>query len=413
MPWNDRIKQGTYQSPEGNTIVFQSENVSKTFDKQTAAFNFPDGSGTLVQDNGATSKRYPLRIFFWGDDHDLEAEAFESALRETGAGILTHPFYNVDLNVVPFGQVHQRDDLKTAANQTIFEVTFWETVPGAFLSAQKNAPSEVITSIDEFNESLAEEFAENLQNDTIGQQAQAAGVYTSLLNGAKSGLKSVADVQQDVASAFETVSTSINDGIDVLIGKPLTLAFQTAIMMQLPARAADLITARLSAYRDLLDSILGKGTYIPDLDSSNANEYQSNRVYATTAITGSILSVVNNQFETKAQALSAAEEIQAQMDSFTAWQDLNNTSLSVIDTGGAYQQLTEAVSIATGFLVEISFTLKQERTITLGGPRSIIDLCAELYGVVDEKLDFFISSNDLSGAEILEIPRGRQIVYFV
>ena len=79
----------------------------------------------------------------------------------------------------------------------------------------------------------------------------------------------------------------------------------------------------------------------------------------------------------------------------------------------AYQRLQEAVAITAGFLVEISFTLKQESIIILDRPRTIVDLVAELYGTVDDELDFFITSNNLSGSEILELPKGREIVYYI
>jgi len=44
----------------------------------------------------------------------------------------------------------------------------------------------------------------------------------------------------------------------------------------------------------------------------------------------------------------------------------------------------------------------------------VIPLVAELYGEVDAPLDFFIRSNNLTGDEILlEIPKGREIVYYI
>ena len=129
--------------------------------------------------------------------------------------------------------------------------------------------------------------------------------------------------------------------------------------------------------------------------------------------TGSVLSVVNNQFATKTEALEAAETILAQFDALTEWRDDNFTSLGEIDTGTSYQQLLEAVALTAGFLVEISFTLKQERHLILNRNRTIIDLVAELYRSIDDNLDFFITSNNLSGSEILELPAGREIVYYV
>ena len=33
--------------------------------------------------------------------------------------------------------------------------------------------------------------------------------------------------------------------------------------------------------------------------------------------------------------------------------------------------------------------------------------------LIDENLDFLINSNNLTGSEILELPRGREVVYYV
>lgn len=86
---------------------------------------------------------------------------------------------------------------------------------------------------------------------------------------------------------------------------------------------------------------------------------------------------------------------------------------AVIDTGESYQQLQNIVALTSGFLLELSFSLAQERSFTLQKPRTVIDLVAELYGGVDEFLDFFVESNSLSPFEVLEIQAGRKIVYYV
>ena len=126
-----------------------------------------------------------------------------------------------------------------------------------------------------------------------------------------------------------------------------------------------------------------------------------------------MVSVVNNRFNTKSEAIEAADALLTQFQDVTDWRDNNFESLAEVDTGEAYQKLQEAVALTAGFLVEISFTLKQERRIVLDRARTIIDLAAELYGSVDDQLDFLINSNSLTGSEILELPRGREIAYYV
>ncbi len=84
MSWNDRLREAAYTSPDGTRLTFHYENVSRTFDKKTSSFEFPDADGTYIQDTGHSGRRYPMRLFFWGDDYDIDAEAFDALLRERG-----------------------------------------------------------------------------------------------------------------------------------------------------------------------------------------------------------------------------------------------------------------------------------------------------------------------------------------
>lgn len=414
MAWNDRIREAAYTSPSGVRTAFAYENVSKTVEKKTTGFEFPDANGTYVQDLGHTGRRYPLRVFFWGDDHDLEADAFEAALLETGDGRLEHPRYGM-VDVVPFGQIKTRDDLKTAANQSILEVTFWATIGLVYPTVQSDPAAAVVAAINEYNAAASAEFETVIDLDSAVEQATFKNTYENLLGGAESGLQAIADVQDNVRSQFNAIVDSVNQGIDILVAQPLTLAFQTSLLIQAPARALTSIEARLNAYSDLASAIIsGDGAVVaPSGDSRSLNEFRTNDLYASGYVTGSVVSVLNMQFVTKADAIRAAEAILEQFQAVAAWRDDNFRSLSEVDTGAAYQQLQEAVALAAGFLVDISFSLKQERGIILTRNRTIIDLSAELYGAVDSELDFFISSNNLSGSEILELPKGREIVYYV
>lgn len=415
MAWNDRIREAAYTSPSGERLTFGYENVSKKIDKKTTGFEFPDADGTFVQDLGHTGRKYPLRVFFWGDDYDQEADAFEAALLERGTGKLEHPIYGT-VDVVPFGTITRRDDLKTGANQAVLEITLWETIGLIYPAAQTDPGSAVLSAVDDYNAALASEFEEVTSLNSAVDAATFKNDYQALLDSAASVMESLLIPSGgEVAQQFNAILDSINQGIDVLIAQPLTLAFQTAALIQSPARSLANITARLDAYRNLADSITSGDDAVatPSLDASSSNKFHTNDLYASTYVTGSVVSVVNNQFTTKTEALEAADAVLTQLADVVAWRDDNFQSLGEVDTGGAYQQLQEAVALTAGFLVEISFSLKQERSIILDRNRTIIDLVAELYGSVDDQLDFLINSNNLSGSEILELPKGREIVYYV
>ena len=414
MNWQTRIREAAYNSPSGARFTFDYENVSQSIEKKTTSFDFPDANGTYIQDLGNTGRRYPLRMFFWGNDYDQEVEAFEAALLERGIGKLEHPIYGVK-NVVPFGVITRRDDLKTAANQAVLDVTFWETIDLLYPAAQTDPGSSVLSAIDEFNAAVSGQFEELLNIDTASLRATFENNYTALLDTTKDGLQAIADVQDNVRTQFNAINDSINAGIDILVAQPLTLAFQTTQLIQAPARALTSIRDRLNAYGNLASSIIsGDGAVVsPGLDAKNSNQFHTNDIYVSTYVTGSVVSTVNNQFVTKVDALEAAEVVLSQFEQVTDWRDENFQSLEQVDTGESYQKLQEAVALCAGFLVEISFSLKQERSIVLDRSRTIVDLAAELYGEVDEQLDFLISTNNLSGSEILELPRGREIVFYV
>ena len=415
MTWEDRLQEAAYTAPGGRRVVFAYEDVSKTFEKKTTAFEFPDGDGTYVQDLGPTGRRFPLRVFFTGSDHDLQADEFEDMLREVGIGRLEHPRYGV-FDAMPFGTVSQIDQLKTAANQTAFEVAFWETTRLAYLEGSEDLAAGVLSALSGYNDAAAGSLAAGVDLRSAIQRVTFKNTITRLLDNVSAFLAPVAAAEATVRQQFGNLVDGVANSVTVLLGDPLTLAFQITQTITAPARAAGDVSDRLSAYADLFSSIIGGDgarTAQTSTRGTERNTFYVRDTYAATAVSGSVLAVVNGTFTTRPEALAAAEEILDQFEAFTEWRDDRAAALSLVDTGAAYQQLQEAVSLAASFLVSVSFSLKQERRTVLTRARTIVDLAAELYGEVDGALDYLISTNRLTGSEILELPRGREIVYYV
>lgn len=405
MGWEERLKDAVYVTPSGARLPFFYEDVRRMGDRHGSPHNFPDVKGTYVDpDGGHSGRRFPLRAIFWGDDCDLQADAFEAGLFENGIGTIEHPMYGT-ADVVPLGEIARNDRLVTRANEATVTVTLWETTGLIYPTGQTDPASEVAGAVIGFNAAAAGIFESLLDLDTAGARANFKSGFQIVLDTTSAALEGIAKTNSETQQQFDAIVSSINQGIDTLVSEPLTLAAQTVLMIQAPARASAGIVARLDAYGNLAAAIVNRAG-----GPTSDNDFHTQDLYASAYVTGSVVSVVNTQFETKREAIEAAEAVLAQMDAVTEWRDLNFPG---IDTGESYQQLRSAVDLAAGFLVEISFTLQQERIIVLDRARSIIDLTAELYGEIDGKLDFLINSNGLSGAEIIELPVGRSIVYYV
>jgi prophage DNA circulation protein len=429
--WENRIREAAYTSPSGIRITFDFEDVSRETTKRTADFDFPNVDGAYVQDNGFGSRRYPLRCIFSGKTHDLEATAFEAALLERGVGKLEHPFYGPPFNVVPFGDITRRDDLVSGANQTIVEVTFWTTVGAIYPTGAAEPKDEIQTALDGFNVAAAQQLANSTNLIGALNKANAKASIRKFLGDVSSALQSVSSTVASVRRQVAEAQATIQEGLDVFVGQPLLLAQQISDLIQSPGRALAGIESQLDAYGALEQKIFGEskadpageliaGTVLALRIQQIANDFHLSQHFAMAAVSGSVLAVTGATFTTKPEALSAAETVQAQFDSlvavrdagFVALQGIDTVAGYQIDTGDAMQALSRAVALTVGFLVEISFTLVPERRVVLDRARTIVDLAAELYASVDDKLDFLIATNNLTGDQILELQPGTSIVYY-
>ena len=411
MTWQDRLLECEITSPSGAVFTLDFEDMSNSVDARTTSFNFPDAPGTLVQQSGITGRTFPLRLFLWGEDYDLQADAFFNALGEQGRFTFQHPQYGT-FQTVPVGSITRNDALKTAANQAVFEITLIETITEVYPTSALDAQSQALQTLDLYNQAQAAFFEDKTDLDTAIERVSLENAHLDFLDTVSEALEPVAAAVDSVADTFAAVQDSITNSIDVLVGEPVTLAAQTLRLIQEPGNILAGTRARLTAYTNLIES-LASGTLETTTDGRNANTFLSNDVFATGALSAQCLTLLNNDYTTRSETVDAANGLLDNLDTLNTWRENNFTSLGLVDTGGSYQQILALVGQTVGFLVAQSFGLAQERRIILDRNRNIVELCAELYNEIDDRLEFFIVSNDFTGSEILEVERGREVVYYV
>lgn len=406
MAWQDRLQKAAYVAPSGTRIEFAYEDVSQSFDKKTGAFEFPNVEGTLVQEHGNTGRRIPFTIFISGNDYDIQANAFDEALRQSGVGTLEHPIYG-SIRVVPFGPITRRDDLLSASNQAVFEVQFWETIESNYPQAVTGSRSGVLEKIGLANTANINGFAGRLNLSLAGAKTLFKSTYLSAVNGINTTLGPVAEKLEDANNEFSSIFQGIVTGIDQLVETPSLMASQVIQLAQTPAQVAQSIRSKISTYTSLANTAL--------ISVDKLSDFSLNDMLSTSYIGGSILSALSGEFDTRTSAIAVADDLATQFDAWTAWREAQLESLGEIDSGESYQATLDAFNSAQRFIVSTSFDLAQERAIVLTSPRSAVDLCAQFYGnLEDETLNFFINSNRLTGSEIYdEIPAGRKIVYYI
>lgn len=436
--WRKRLKPGIYKSPSGISIRFQYVDLSMEFDLRGTPWEFPQVNDAYIQKKGFGPRKYPLICYFSGDNCDLEAQAFIAALCEPGQGFLHHPLYGSLNNVVPFGTVKRTDAVTTAGNQTIVEVTFWTTTGAVYPNSDPSSVDEIASALKGFDLAAAQAFNTRMKMDKAALRVGAIATIKGGLKKFSSAMSAVSNSVTAIRREVQDGLDALNFGMDVLIGQPLLLAQQISNLIKTPGRAIAGIGSRLDGYGRMIDAIVGSpaanpgeqfgsGTSLLQRRDSVGNDFHSSDLMVMNAVAGSIVAATSRPaagspatFTTRTQAIAAADVIAQQFDDMVKFRDdgfaalggIADVSETRVDTGESIQALQVVTALAVGFLVQTSFGLQPEQSITIDRDRTIIDLSAQLYDKVDEKLNLIIDTNNLSGDEILELKMGRSIVYF-
>ena len=208
-----------------------------------------------------------------------------------------------------------------------------------------------------------------------------------------------------VAKVKSTIRQSIERGIRVLIRDPVALARQTQRLFQTVATPVTPSRTRLPSY----------GTQVALFTQNTATTgpaLANGDLYASGLSVARAQAALNTEFLRRPDAVDAAEEVLNTIDDLAAWRDESYIAVDTVDPGASWQATQDALAFVAGALVSQSFDLAVERSIVLTSERTIIDVAFEVYGTVDDRLDDLINDNDLSGDEIVELPRGREVVYY-
>jgi hypothetical protein len=401
------MREAAYTSPSGERLPFTYEDVTQEFDRHTKAFNFPNHDGTFVQDLGRSGRRFPLQVIFHGADYDQEALLFEQLVSERGVGRLEHPMYGV-INVIPVGTVSRSDKLKSAGNQAIINITFFETGDVVFPDVNVDPVAAIRQQVIALNDRAVDKFNTELNLESLSAKndlnRNTLIVADKVDNEIASWVVNDPVINQQYTTTLESLRSAIRDTSG--FPDPGILAGQLALIFELPAQSSLVsIFTRLRSYRTLTESVISTVVNF-------RNDMFFLDLMCLLGLTGSALSAVSNTYTKAPDVFNAVEQVLDLFDEVTEWRDEQYEEQDALDTGELYDSVQKIVAIATGYLLQISFTVAQEHRVTLSRDRNVVELVMELYGSIDS-LDFFIETNDLTGDEIISLPQGLEIVYYL
>lgn len=442
MALDDELQEAAYTSPSGKRQTFIYENVSRETDLKTATFIFPEMDGAYVQSLGFGAKTFPLKCIFWGAKCKKEADSFEKLLCERGHGILEHPVYG-KINVVPTGKIKRVDNIIDGDNEASVEVTFSETLVDSDNSVSEAATEdELNVAIDDFEESAVSDFADKIKVDSVEDKMQLQAVLKNQTDATFKGVEKLAatDVKKkkdylkwlkDAKSFLSGIENDI-DKIGMYANEIARTIIKTA---RLPSRIAINALAKIAGYSSMIKDIANNVKADPFGFKAVSNQYAATSLAwggmiaslsfglaATAQEQGGKSKAVsedaengyNGGFSSRSEVLEVEAQIAALFDEYSLYVDSQNKKNAFIDTGENYEKLLNVVVTSLKALEEAAFNLPVIRIITLDRDRQLFELLAELYGADGfNRQDQFINDNKLTADEIVLIPMGREVRYYV
>lgn len=418
MSYADRRKQVVWTSPSGKKFTLETDgkikysrkrkgevknNPTRSYGKKNnrTSYKTINMSDDTFQDMGVSGRDFSLKIYFFGDNHDIEANKFEVAYCEYGKSKLQLPYGN--MMTVQALDIDFEQDTVDRTSITEVNISFHQCGGNIYPIAKASKSSSLKKNISQMQATLSENFAETVNN--LEDKQAFADRWSQNLD--KLSQKFV-DIQ---SSDFMSILWDIKS--QNILNNPLVMSTQLGMLLKKGFLTYESVSDVISSVSDLISD------FLPDSGASKS-EYTSDDLYLKSTIIAGCDVVSDSNFETRKDAVDAAENIQDINDQYVEQsqeieqiinEKLEDTIISEVDT-------TEIVNETIASVIEKSDDLKIEKTITLNDNSNPLMIAFEYYPDMfksdpDAAIEYVNKTNNFIGDDFFFLEKGRKIVIYV
>ena len=417
-----RLRPGRYTSPSGAEHLFQFDSLLRSRSKNVVAHSMPDTDDTVLQDMGSSLQVFPMDIYFIGENCDTEADAFYASLFERYTpdtpGILHHPRWG-DVTVMPFGAPEQSETFSGGGGGiSRITVEFRET---RSLSSRRGSTLSTAGVLDDVKK-IDVSALDKAQAMVGATKAQYAKFKQSIRNKVKivtGFIDGVTDLTSDISDEIDALTQGLyalidTDASPVLILSQIGMIYTT--IAQVPATGLAMIESYIEMAASIIDSY-GSDIAVASTNGERTSIALSYQYVGTMAVSCSALAAASTTYEIRDQVATAVDSLS---DQYTAYLAQMDAAVASIDDGvenmftpdhDIGSDLQGAIYDTQALLMDRAFSLAVARLYRLTAPSDPLTEAWLRYGDLD-RLSFYCSTNKIVGDEFIEIPAGRELVYY-
>lgn len=380
-------------------------------------------SNDTFTDLGIGGRDITLECYFIGKEHNEKANTFIKALGLTGKSRLKLVFGDeLTVNVLSFTV---KNDLTKNTNSTVVTVNFHETSKTTYPQSQRSKTKEIKASAEEAKTNIAQDLSDTVDSiDTPTRMSNFSGNFSSMMDTVSEGLSTASNV------SLNSIMTDIVSQTPA--SNMYTMASQLGIVMYNAASVANNLKSEVMGFSLVPNgSIFGQWSSLISGFVSNSSSSKNsltvdeidnlriNDSSASIAIISLSESLIEKDYETRAEAVEAAKTLKELEQTWTEHVEGELDKVSELENVLIRDNsLTDIVNASASEILDRSYKLKVEKTITLTEDTTIIDIAYGYYyddfkENPDDTIDYLIRTNGFSDDDFFLLKRGTEVKLYV
>jgi hypothetical protein len=398
MSWKEKLNIA-FRITTGDGVTYSpllSQDNNMSLEMMASSFEFSGIDGSLVKRKATAGRNFSLVFYFTGDAHLDNSDNFIESAKNKKPWNIEHPKYG-DLYVQPITIKRQDSNL----NSTVFSVEVRETINQSYPNSTRSKQDSISSMANDTNLTAATSFGIAVKKVTTENKLKFTSSLGNTYEQYKQDVKTPED-SSNLENAYQKSLTAV-DSLDI----PSIQSFILA-----PASSASSVTSRLGQFTNAYNEII-------DLSDFSLKEYFQS--IGATILAGMCLSSVNpnkGDYSKRKDISNVISTIQNTYSNYiTKLGEAQDDNLSIENAFNTDPEVLKSVDKmvkeTVANLNEVIFGALVENTFVVPYPTNLIMITHHLIGrVTDEYLNEMISFNDFSKDEIIQINKGRKVIYY-